>query len=273
MPKVQDREGYAGLRELEPATFGRDYYRNTNSRSYKGLSHERDQHSAYGKVGSSLREEGSRDLYLSENDYRTYGLRGERRNLTSPHHVALLDPYYHGAHEREHRHLRHLDPVYRDTIPADPLYSNEREYPTYNVGARHELRSAVSSARRELRSAVSPAAASITAAGTNLDSYTGRPYSHYYSTSVDPYLPPPRREDVAFGSYLSDRRETYLARTDPLSRRETDPVDGLYSKYAVDTVSNYNQHRLYRVTNPPESAAAPVSARYSSAGRSLPYRL
>ncbi|KAJ0079721.1 hypothetical protein Patl1_23442 [Pistacia atlantica] len=277
MPKVHDREGYAGLRELKRETSGRDSYSNANSRSYNRLSHERDQHFAYGKVGSSHREEGPCNFYLSEKEYRTYGLQGERRNLTSTHYVAPLDPYQR-FHEREHqRLLRDPDPVFRDTIPApreslpvDPLYLSEREYQTYNVGARHEL-----------RSVVSPAAV------TNLDSYTRDPFkSHYYGASVDPYLPPPRREEIASGSYLTDgrreeiasgsyladgRRETYLVGTDPLRRRETDPVDRLYSTYAASALSNYNQQHHYDVAKP-ESAAAPVSSRYSFAGPSLSYR-
>lgn len=264
MPKVQDRKDHEGLSEIKRETFARDSYSKANSRSYNGLSNERDQHFAYQKVGSSLREEYPRDLYLSEKEYRTYGLQGERRNLTRTHHIAPLDPYQR-VHEREQQHLlRHRDPLFRDSVPAsreslpaDPLYLSEREYQTYSVGARHEL-----------QSVISPAASS------KLDSYTRDPYkSHYYAASVDPYLPPPRREEIASGSYLVDgRKDSYLVGTDPIRRRETDAVDRLCSKYATSALSNPNRQHHYEVAKP-ESAAAPVSSRYSFAAPSLPYRL
>ncbi|KAH9686516.1 hypothetical protein KPL70_014380 [Citrus sinensis] len=104
---------------------------------------------------------------------------------------------YQRGHERGQQHLlRYPYPIYGDTItlskglaPADPLYLAERDYQTY---------------------------------------YPSIPTSYYGASSLDPYLPPPRREDMASCSYsAAGLRVTY--RTDPLRRGENDEADGLGS--------------------------------------------
>ncbi|TXG65756.1 hypothetical protein EZV62_007031 [Acer yangbiense] len=268
VPRIQDREVYARGRESNRENFARDPYADGSARGYRGLSrerglsHERDHRYSYEKDRSSRREDNRRDLYLSEKEYRTYGLQGERGNLTTTHHIAPLDPYQ-TRHEIAHQlPLRHPEPLYRDpvpaprdSIPADPHYLTEREYQTYHVGARHEL-----------RSAVSPVTASIAGAAPTSDSYFRDRFSTYYNYSaapVDPYLPTSRREEVVPGSYsMGGRRETLRVDTDHLRRRETEPADRFYSAYASNALSDYNQ----------QAAAAPVSSRYSFAGPSLSYR-
>ncbi|KAL9447506.1 hypothetical protein AB3S75_015055 [Citrus x aurantiifolia] len=262
VPKVQDREIHGGGRESNREKFVRDPYASASSRNRNGLSPERDRRITYGK-GSSLREEVPCDLYMTEKEYRAYGLKGERKTLTTNHLSAPFDPYQ-GGRERGQQHLlRRPDPVYSDTTPisrepayADPLRLTEREYQTYNVGSRHEL-----------PSRVSPVA-------TTLDSYHRDPYSTYYygASSVDPYLPPPRREDITSGSYSAARqRENYLVGTDPLRRGETDQADRLYSLYATSALSNYNRQHPYEGRKP-DLVAAPVSSRYSFSGPSMCYR-
>ncbi|KAK4852559.1 hypothetical protein QYF36_025025 [Acer negundo] len=268
VPRIQDREVYARGRESNRENFARDPYADGSARSYRGLScerglsHERDHRYSYEKGRSSHREDNRRDLYLSEKEYRTYGLQGERGNRTTNHHIAPLDPYQ-TRHEIAHQlPLRHPEPLYRDpvpaprdSIPADPHYLTEREYQTYHVGARHEL-----------RSAVSPVTASIAGAAPTSDSYFRDRFSTYYNygaAPVDPYLPPSRREEVVPGSYsMGGRQETHRVDTDHLRRRETEPADRFYSAYASNALSDYNQ----------QAAAAPVSSRYSFAGPSLSYQ-
>lgn len=253
VPKVQDRVVHAGVRQSNQEKFGRDPYANASSRNYNGLTPERDRRITYGK-GSSLREEVPRDLYMTEKEYRAYGLKGERKTLITNHISAPLDPYQRGHERGQQRLLRHPDPIYSNSIPvtrepvrADTLRLTEREYQTYNVGSRHEL-----------PSRVSPVA-------TSLDSYHRDPYSTYSygASSVDPYLPPPRREDNA----AARQRENYLVRTDPLRRGETDQADRLYSSYATSALSNFNRQHPYEGRNPEL-----VSARYSFSGPSMSYR-
>ncbi|PON73987.1 Development/cell death domain containing protein [Parasponia andersonii] len=226
---------------------------NDDSRSRRWLSNEKDQNRGHREV----RREGSpRNLYLTEKEYRTYGLRGERRNLTPPSHAS--DPTletYRRDYEREHllRHpnlvLRDTVPAHRETVHADPLYLSEREYPAYSHGARRELPPPV------------PA--------TGLDPYAKDPYYSYYfsGSSVDPYLPPPRREDIPSGSYVvGGRRESHMVDgADPLRRRELERLDRLYATtYPSDSLSGYSH--TYQTRH--EAAA---SSRYP-AGSSYSYR-
>ncbi|EXB67642.1 hypothetical protein L484_010208 [Morus notabilis] len=218
----------------------RDSHANGDSRAHRLLAHERDHRRDHREV---QRQESPRNLYLTEKEYRTYGLRGERRNLTPPAHIS--DPpleTYRRDYDRE-RLLRPPNVVLRDTVPvADPLYLSERDYQGYGLSARREVPPALPSA---------------------LDPYAKDPYYAYYygSSTVDRYLPLQRREDVPLSSPYSagSRREAYLIETDPLRRRETEQLDRLYSTYASDTLPSY--HQTYQTARP-EPATLPASARY-----------
>lgn len=232
------------------------------------MSRERDHHYSRETVRSPHREENRRDLYMSEKEYRTYGLRGERNNLATTHHIAPLEPYQvdnergHRLLERDHQlPLRHLDPAYRDSvlipresIPAiDRHYLPERSYQTYNIGTRLEV-----------LPPVSPLPASRVASASTSDSYLRDLYSSHYTSTPDPYLPPPRREEVALGSIhsIGGVRDIHRADADLLIRREPETIDRLYTSYASSALSDYNQ----------QAAAPPVSSRYSFAGPSLTFR-
>ena len=246
----------------------RDSRANGDSRSHHRLSNEKDQRRGHREV---RREESPRNLYLSEKEYRTYGLRGERGNLTPPSHIP--DPTLE-THRRDYEReqlLRHpnlvlRDPAHRETVRADPLYLSEREYLAYGLGGRREL------------------PPSVPAPG--LDPYAKDPhYAYYYSGSsvdpylppqrrdeippVDPYLPPYRREDVPSASYsVGGRREPYVIDgVDPVRRRDIEHLDRLYSTYPSDSLSGYSQ--AYHTRH--EAAALPAASRYY-AGSSFSYR-
>ncbi|KAJ6996127.1 hypothetical protein NC653_012883 [Populus alba x Populus x berolinensis] len=217
-------------------------------------------------AGCMHRDEFPCDLFMSEKEYRTYGLSGERRKLTPSHHIpSTLDPYQRDQ-ERE-RPLRQPDPTYRDTVPlqregvlAVPLYLNQ----PYNSSGRRELPPAITSI---------PATSSGSALAA-LDPYTRDPYytNHHGASSADAYVPPPRRDELSSGSYYVDgRRETYLFEADPLRRREADQEGRLYSTHASDALSNYNKLLQYHGAKP-ETAPPSVSSRYSFAGPSVYYR-
>ncbi|KAK9293245.1 hypothetical protein L1049_021236 [Liquidambar formosana] len=314
---IRDREIYGGGRESWPHShrerYVRDPHTNGDARSYPVLSHDVDQHTAYREVASVQKEEFPRESFLTEKEYRTYGLRRERQNLTPPRHIAptseacrevasvgkeefpresfmtekeyrtyglrgerqnlmtprhiapTLEPYQRDR-EREYL-LRHPVPIYGDTPPSqiesvrrDPILLNEKEYRTYGLGVRQEL-----------QSPIPPATASTASA---LDSYPKDSYYayNYSASSADPYPRSLRREEASSGSYsLGGRRETYLSESDHLRRRETDQVERLYSTYASNALSDYNQRDNYQGTRP-EPALPPVSSRYSFAGPSSTYR-
>ncbi|KAJ6359865.1 hypothetical protein OIU77_003967 [Salix suchowensis] len=227
---VRDRDQYAGARELRvhsdrEAVTGANY----DARSYPVLSNVRDQRVEYREVGSTHRDETLHDLFMSEKDYRTYGLSGERRKLApSLHDSSILDPYSRDQ-EREHL-LRQPYPIYRDkvplqreAVPVDPFYLNQ----AYNSGGIRELLPATTLTTASTSGSALPA----------LDPYTRDPYYtyRYSASSADAYLPPPRRDEAYSGSYYVDGpRETCLFEAGHLSRRETDQVDRLYSMNAAD---------------------------------------
>ncbi|XVF30822.1 hypothetical protein REPUB_Repub16aG0091000 [Reevesia pubescens] len=92
LERPESREAHDRPWEVSPPSereaYVRDPYANIGARSYAVLSHERDQQLAYGELASSRMEDNYRDLYLSEKEYRAYGLQGERKNLTVQHHIA-----------------------------------------------------------------------------------------------------------------------------------------------------------------------------------------
>ncbi|GLT59635.1 hypothetical protein SLA2020_324430 [Shorea laevis] len=196
------REAYDGLRESRPHSDReisvRDPYTHVDARSYAVLSHERQREIAYTELASKHKEEIPRDLYLIEKDYRAYGLQGERRNLTTQHHIAPSTAPYMRDYDRVQL-LRQTDPLYRETVPlsreithADPLYLTEGMHRTYELGASRQVPPIV------------PAATASTSV-TSLDPYASYPY-HYGATSVDTYLPPPRTNTHAYGADADHNR-------------------------------------------------------------------
>ncbi|GMI84523.1 hypothetical protein HRI_002121600 [Hibiscus trionum] len=252
----EKREFHDRPREARPPSHReaslRDPYANISARSY--APHEKDRRVAHGELASTKREDGHRDLYLSEKEYRTYGLLGERRNLTPQRHMTPTLTSYLGDHREPP--LRQPDTLYRepvplqrDTIRSDPLYLTEREYRAYDLGARREMQPPVSAA---------PANTSA-AGGSILDSYITDPYHSRYSGDalVDAYLPRPR--------------ESHLVGTDLLRMRESNQADRLYSAHPSDALVGPIQMHRHRDVNP-ASASTSVSSRYSFGGASLSYR-
>ncbi|XP_039030514.1 uncharacterized protein LOC120164965 [Hibiscus syriacus] len=227
-------------------------HREASLRDY--ASHERVQRIAHRELASTKRENGHRDLYLSEKEYRAYGLLGERRNLSPQHHIAPTLTSYLGDHREPP--LRRPDTVYRepvpsqrDTIRSEPLYLTEREYQTYDLGAT-----------RAMHPTVSAATANTSVAGASiLDPYITDPYYSRYSGDalVDAYLPRPR--------------EARLTETDLLRRRESNQADRLYAAHPSDILVDHSQMYRHR-DGKPAAASTSVSSRYSFGGPSLSYR-
>ncbi|PPD80503.1 hypothetical protein GOBAR_DD22563 [Gossypium barbadense] len=254
----EKREAHDRPREARPSSHReasvRDPYANISARNYAGFPHERNQRVAYGEVASNKREDGHRDLYLSEKEYRTYGLLGERRNLTPQYHIAPTLTSYLGDYREPP--LRQPDTAYRESVPlqrdvvrSDPLRLTEREYRTYDLGAT-----------REMQPTVSAATANTSGAGASiLDSYIADPYYGRYSG------------DPLVDAYLSRPREAHLIETDHLRRIESNQAERLYSQYPSDVLVDHNRMQRHRDVNP-ASASTSVSSRYSFGGASLPYR-
>ncbi|KAK7273745.1 hypothetical protein RIF29_14808 [Crotalaria pallida] len=180
---------------------------------------------------------------ITHENYRAYGLQGDRRNVTTIYHAnSMLESY-----EIDYEHLHNLDASYRNNVPAhvefsrraDPLHSNESEYQNY------------------FRSAISD--------------HTMDPYHAYHRVASprDAYLPPLSREEISSSSYLVGGRT--LIRSGDLQRREI-VDDRLYSTYsATNALSDYNQMHPYH-GDKVEASLLPVSSRYSFAGPSFSRR-
>ncbi|XP_054806635.1 uncharacterized protein LOC129309219 [Prosopis cineraria] len=249
---VRDREVRDVARGSRPHSYmerpAREYFANSHVSSYNVLPDERDHRIGRREEVTNRierREEAPRDLFLTERDYRAYGLQGDRSVVNPPSHVHPRLDRYERDYERDHR--QHLGPIYRDNVPVhaetlrpDPPYLDEIKYQAYSRGAR-------------------------------LD-FANDPYHHAYhhgSSSRDSYIPPPlSREEIRSSSYLTGERT--LARAEDLRRRETGQ-DRRYSTFAAEAVSEYNRTQHYNGSRR-ENAPIPVSSRYSFAGPSYSYR-
>ncbi|GFY91991.1 DCD (Development and Cell Death) domain protein [Actinidia rufa] len=237
-------------------------------RSYHVLANEKGQHLTSGQVPSTEREYFSQNYFPNEMEYRTYGLRRESQNLTPliSQIAPALEP--------------HPGYMHKEAVPAqelatlhDPNLVNENWYQTYGYFPRQELQSSTPLV--------------TTTMASNVDSYSKVRYPtyHYGGSFPDLYRPLSGSEQVPVGSYaFSGRGETYpsetaylqrgetdLTETNHLGRREIGDAGMLYSTYASNALSEYNQ-TLMRQGAVPESSFAPVSSRYSFAGPPLSRR-
>ncbi|KAK4264525.1 hypothetical protein QN277_025687 [Acacia crassicarpa] len=260
---VQGREVHDVARGSRPHSHrdrpAREYYANSHLNSYNVLPDERDRRIERREEAPRRierreeaprwiehREKARRDLFLTEREYRTYGLQGDKSVISPLSHVnPRLDPY---ERDYERDHHQRLSPIYQDnlhvhaeTLRLDPPYLDETKYQAYSRGARHE--------------------------------YANDPYQHAYhhsTSSRDSYIPPPlSREEIPSSSYFAGERT--LVRTDEDLRRRETVQDRRYSTYAAEALSEYNKTQHYNGARP-DNAPAPVSSRYSFAGPSYSYR-
>ncbi|KAF8394495.1 hypothetical protein HHK36_020704 [Tetracentron sinense] len=209
-------------------------------------------------------------LFLSEKEYQTYGL-GREQHTSNPPIIARilpnLDPYQkdHGMEQL----LRYTAPtasMQNEAIRNDPLFLSEKEYRAYGLGIG-----------RDLPTSAPPATAPI--ASTLV--YPRDPYyPHQYGTpSLDSSSLLPRGEAASSKSYPHvTRREAYVTdshypargATEHSQRTEPEESERLYSVYASNALSDYNQR--HHLGGRPELTSAPVSSRYSFGGPSLSYR-
>lgn len=246
------KEGRKSFTHSHRENHARDRYGNGDANTYQVLSHERSQNVTYQDVATMRREEIPRNLFITEKEYQTYGLLGERSLSCHSHFTAPpLDSYYRD-YEREHL-PRHQNVIHRDVVPgqretlhADTIYRDNKEYLAYNLADRP------SAARATATSAIA------------LDVYSKDPYYGYYQSNSS--MAYQRRGEVPSSYYTSHgRRETYPLESDHSQRRGADQLDGLYSSYDVDPL--YGDRRRYQAANP-EPIPMPVSSRYSFAGPS-----
>lgn len=191
-------------------------------------------------------------LFLTEKEYRSYGLRGERHNPAAALSVTALDPHKaNREREQPQRNPSSEALMHKETIRPDELFLSEKEYRTYGLRGRSEVPQR--SATIEYKSPL---------VGYPEDLYN--PY-HYSTTSlVNRYLSLPMSV-AGPESFNMARRDTCVNdnRSNP-GRVVPDEGERLYSTYA----SSANHH----LGDEPGSRSTPVSSRYSFAGPSVSYR-
>ncbi|GAB4829706.1 hypothetical protein Ancab_019358 [Ancistrocladus abbreviatus] len=203
---------------------------------------------------------GSEPLFLTEREYRMYGLRGRREQTTF---VSPTTQPSSGVDHLQDEHLhRNPAPVHGDlaseqdrTLGSEPLFLTEKEYRMYGVRGRSEQ-----------TTFASPTTQPAIGVDHLQDGYYYR--SKYGVTSSDPYLQLPAIRaappDPAPDAYLTNRKYDIKQDADLyLQRRILD--DGQYSAYAASQLSGYNQLGGH------DYASAPVSSRYSFSGASISY--
>ncbi|XP_042521141.1 uncharacterized protein LOC122094410 [Macadamia integrifolia] len=211
-------------------------------------------------------------LFLTEKEYRTYGLSRERRTFMPSTFIdrnAPMVDLYQKDHEREQL-VWHAGPQQRETtskeidqVRRDPLFLSEKDYRSYGLG-------------QEPPSLIPHAAVATSASTVTYAKVPNYPH-HYDSISSDAYFLAPRSEATSSEPYpLVPRKDVCLTNYDYQERGSTDfsrsgaDGGGLYSRYAANALSDYNEkHNHPRGRH--ELASSSVSSQYSFGGPSLTY--
>ncbi|KAG7638284.1 putative development/cell death domain-containing protein [Arabidopsis thaliana] len=228
-------------RDTDRKRSDRDRYAPGSSRGHPTRKHERRRASP-----PPRREEQPRDLYLSEREYRTYGLRGGE----TTQHYQIPPPESSSSYHIVNRDRVHLD-SYRSSMDHDRLlrqaeierhdrrevrhpHLSERDYQTYDhLTSRREIL---------VRNSPDPPDSAVT-----LDSYRRDPYyiceRHALERPPRTYMVSPGRQD-----------------------------DDLYSRYVTpDSLAEYyRSSQRYPSVTEPELPPSLVTSRYAYS-RSLPY--
>ncbi|KAM7501295.1 hypothetical protein LguiB_000199 [Lonicera macranthoides] len=176
-------------------------------------------------------------LFLSEKEYRNYGLRGERQSKSTAPVDHNSDPY------------RPLNP---------DAFLTEKEYRTYGLRGRYEQPRPMSPPVEKNRS---------------LDNYQRDPYNPYDDSTtslVDRYLSLPRAVAAPPESYVNGYNYMERGSQNHQGGLVQDGQETLYSRYPSGGISDYNE-KYHNLGGETEANFAPVSARYSFAGPSVSY--
>ncbi|CAN4093137.1 unnamed protein product [Withania somnifera] len=195
------------------------YSRSKTGENFSSYGHERENQQHAGRH-IMPREVDSEPRFLTEKEYRSYGLQSAKH--FQPTASAVVDRTLdHYEFEQGKEHLRrnatgvNSDAALarKETVSTDPLYPSERDYRTYGLKARSEIPATVAPA-------VESSATGISATSTNhglLDHVknTYNPYDETTTSLVNRYLSLPRTVLTPVDSYSSAGRESFVS--DPYS--------------------------------------------------------
>lgn len=215
-------------------------------------------------IASNVRH-SSNPLFLSEKEYRSYGLQPGRHPLPT-----VASDGFPASHKFDNYRADHVEEdlpsnftsVEKGTGHSDQFFLSEKEYRTY--GLKGSL---------ESNTRITPAT------GTNRpfeDSVKDgcNPYDDSTTSLVNRYLSLPRTGSIPSESYYVTERGAYTSNSSYIpDRRELlgslNP-DGRrpYSTYTSDSITEYNQN-YQRLVDEPNFACTTVSSRYSFGGPSM----
>ncbi|MCD9643166.1 hypothetical protein HAX54_030385 [Datura stramonium] len=199
--------------------YGMQYSRSKTGEKFSSYGHERERQQHAGRH-IMPREVDSQPRFLTEKEYRSYGLQSAKH--LQPTASAVVDRTLdHYESEQGREHLRRNPTgvssdaalARKETVHTEPLFPSEREYRTYGLKARSEMPATVAPA-------VESSATGISATPTNhgllnhvKDAYN--PYDESTASVVNRYLSLPRTVVTPVESYSSAGRESFAS--DPYS--------------------------------------------------------
>ncbi|KAG5587614.1 hypothetical protein H5410_048048 [Solanum commersonii] len=211
----------APLPSKEPSRehVGLQYGRSKAGENFSSYGHERERQQHAGRL-IMPREVDSEPRFLTEKEYRSYGLQSAKRPQAFSSAVVdrTLDHY---ESEQGREHLR-TNPTgitsdaalaRKETEVTEPLFPSEREYRTYGLKFRSEIPATVAPAGESGATGISATPANHGLLNHVKDKYD--PYDESTTSLVNRYLSLPRTVAAPVVSYSSTGRESFVS--DPYS--------------------------------------------------------
>lgn len=207
-------------KELSREHVGLQYGRNKSGENFSSYGHERERQQHAGRL-IMPREVDSEPRFLTEKEYRSYGLQSAKHLQAFASAVVDRTLDYHES-EQGRKNLR-TNPTgitsdatlaRKETVVTEPLFPSEREYRTYGLKFRSEIPATVAPA-------VESGATGLSATHTNhgLRNHVKDKYGPYHDESttslVNRYLSLSRTVVTPVVSYSSTGRESFVS--DPYS--------------------------------------------------------
>lgn len=249
----------ASIEEAHAARLFKDQYVSRNAAADYRIPFNHEKKQVAEQYIHSSHVPSSSPLFLSEKEYRSFGLRGERPNSAIP--GATFD-LYRGNRDREQPHRNLVSSTGAETlIPrgnrsthSGELFLSEKDYRTYGLRGRDEVPQKSSTIEYK------PLNSYHTAEMYN-------PYEGSASSFVKRYMlqsSEPSENMHLSQTYGNDSRSNF-------GRVVSDERERLFSNYASSFLSDYNKE-YHHLADEVRSRFSPVSSRYSFAGPSVLYR-
>ncbi|OIT36300.1 PREDICTED: uncharacterized protein LOC109242227 [Nicotiana attenuata] len=270
----------APLPREEPSrehVYGMQYSRSKAGENFSSYSHERQQLAGHYVMP---REVESQPRFLTEKEYRSYGLQSAKH--LQPTASAVVDRKLDHYDSEQGREQLRRNPASvssdatlarKETVYSEPLFPSEREYRTYGLKARSGIPVTVAPAVESSTTVISAIPTNHGLPNHVKDTYN--PYDESTASLVNRYLSLPRTVVTPVESYSSAGRESFAG--DPYSaidirgdtRRFHTENERVYPPYAPQLPPDYGL-KYQHLRDEPRYSSTSVSSRYSFGGPSAP---